>query len=94
MKQTLKVGIVGDRDPRRLSHVATEQALAHAAQALGRLLEVTWVPTPALDGPDVDARLAPYGALWCAPGSPYQSTKGAHAGIRYARERGRPFLGT
>jgi len=94
MKQTLKVGIVGDRDPERLSHVATEQALAHAAQALARPLAVEWVPTPTLDGTDVEKHLEPYDALWCAPGSPYKSAPGAHAGIRYARERGIPFLGT
>jgi CTP synthase (UTP-ammonia lyase) len=94
MKDKLKVGIIGDRDPQRLSHVATEEALGHAARALALPLEVEWVPTPTLDGPDVGALLAPYAALWCSPGSPYRSTAGAHAGIRYARERDVPFLGT
>ena len=94
MKQALKVGIVGDHDPQRLSHVATVEALHHAAQALALPLTVEWVPTPSLDGPDVEDRLAPYDALWCSPGSPYRSTEGAHAGIRYAREQEIPFLGT
>ena len=94
MKQTLKIGIIGDHDPERLSHIATEEALGHAAQALALCPEIEWVPTPSLDGPDVEARLAPYDALWCSPGSPYRSTDGAHAGIRYARERDIPFLGT
>jgi len=94
MKQTLKIGIIGDHDPQRLSHIATEAALGHAAQALALSLEIGWVPTPSLDGPDVEARLARYDALWCSPGSPYRSTAGAHAGIRYAREREVPFIGT
>jgi CTP synthase (UTP-ammonia lyase) len=94
MVDKLKVGIVGDRDPQRLSHAATERALGHAAQALGLALEVEWLPTPSLDGTGVEARLAPYDALWCSPGSPYRSTAGAQAGIRYAREREVPFLGT
>ena len=94
MKDKLKVGIIGDHDPQRLSHVATVEALHHAAQGLALPLEVAWVPTPALDGPDVAARLAPFDALWCSPGSPYRSTTGAHAGIRYAREQDVPFLGT
>ena len=94
MKQALKVGIIGDHDPQRLSHAATVEALHHAAQALALPLAVEWVPTPALDGPGVEARLAPYDALWCSPGSPYRSTAGAHAGIRYAREQEVPFLGT
>ena len=94
MKRTLQVGIIGDHDPQRLSHVATEEALEHAAQALGVGLEVEWAPTPSLDEPDVGARLAPYDALWCSPGSPYRSAAGAHAGIRYAREQDVPFVGT
>ena len=94
MKQAIVVGIIGDRDPERLSHITTEQALGHAAQALGVGLRIEWVPTPALDGLDVEARLAPYDALWCYPGSPYRSASGAHAGIRHARERHVPFLGT
>ena len=94
MVQAIVVGIMGDRDPERLSHVTTEQALGHAAQALDVPLCIVWVPTPALDGPDVGARLAPYDALWCSPGSPYRSASGAHAGIRYAREHDVPFFGT
>jgi CTP synthase (UTP-ammonia lyase) len=94
MTQALRVGIIGDHDPGRLSHVATVEALGHAAQSLALSLEAEWVPTPALAGPDAEDRLAPYHALWCSPGSPYRSAAGAHAGIRYARERGRPFLGT
>ena len=94
MNRSLKVGIVGDHDPQRLSHVATEAALSHAALALSLPLAVEWVPTPVLDEPDVEARLAPYDALWCSPGSPYRSAAGAHAGIRYAREHNVPFIGT
>lgn len=33
-------------------------------------------------------------AIWCVPGSPYASTEGALAAIRFARETRRPFLGT
>jgi CTP synthase (UTP-ammonia lyase) len=94
MKPSLQIGIVGDLDAQRISHVATERALAHAAQALALPVTIKWVPTPLLDGPDVDGLLVPYDALWCSPGSPYRSTAGAHAGIRYARERNVPFLGT
>ena len=94
MKHTLQIGIIGDHDPQRLSHVATEEALSHAAQALALSIEIHWVPTPSLDGLDVGARLAPFDALWYSPGSPYRSAAGAHAGIRHARERDVPFIGT
>jgi CTP synthase (UTP-ammonia lyase) len=88
------IGIIGDHDPHRLSHVATVDALHHAAQALAVSLDISWVATPTLDAEDPETVLAPYGALWCAPGSPYKSTAGALAAIRYARERDVPFLGT
>ena len=40
------------------------------------------------------ARLEPYAALWCVPGSPYQNTQGVIDAIRFARVQRRPFLGT
>ena len=83
------VGLVGDRDPSSSTHAATESSLEHAALALGLRLHVRWLPTRSLPLP-----LEGFDALWCAPGSPYQSMAGALTAIRFARERGRPFLGT
>jgi CTP synthase (UTP-ammonia lyase) len=42
----------------------------------------------------VAERLAGYSGFWCVPASPYRSTEGALAAIRFARETGRAFLGT
>ena len=94
MTRQLHVGIIGDHDPQRCSHIATVDALHHAAQALAVSVDVGWVATPTLDGADPETILARYDALWCAPGSPYASTEGALAAIRYARERDVPFIGT
>jgi CTP synthase (UTP-ammonia lyase) len=94
MNHQLQVGLIGDYDPQRLSHIATVDALYHAAQALSISADVSWVATPGLDGANPEAILTQYDALWCAPGSPYQSTEGALSAIRYARERNVPFLGT
>jgi CTP synthase (UTP-ammonia lyase) len=94
VNQHLQVGMIGDFDPQRLSHTATVDALRHAARALAVRLDVSWIATPTLDGADCETILARYDALWCAPGSPYVSTEGALAAIRYARERDRPFIGT
>jgi CTP synthase (UTP-ammonia lyase) len=93
----IEVGIIGDRDRSSPSHVATESALDHAAKALGLTLRVAWLPTRSLHSlrsADSGELLGPYDALWCAPGSPYDSTDGALAAIRFARESGRPLLGT
>jgi CTP synthase (UTP-ammonia lyase) len=94
VKQHLQVGIIGDFDPQRLSHIATVDALRHAARALAVSVDVSWVATSTLDGTDPEAILGRYDALWCAPGSPYESMEGALAAIRYAREGEVPFLGT
>lgn len=94
MKNALRVGVIGDYNPASRYHAATDAALHHAADALSVSVETTWVPTPALNGEDLEGVLGQFDALWCAPGSPYASMEGALAGIRYAREQGRPFVGT
>jgi CTP synthase (UTP-ammonia lyase) len=93
MSQRLKIGIVGDHNPAFQPHSATEQALAHAANRLQIDLDIVWLPTPGL-APGARELLQPFDALWCAPGSPYQSMQGALEGIRFARAAKVPFLGT
>lgn len=95
MPTRIRIGIVGDRDPARPTHPATERALEYAAALLGTDVVSTWLPTPSLTGAGAAAEeMAPFGAFWCAPGSPYASLDGALAAIRVAREDGRPLLGT
>ncbi len=94
MKNTLKVGIVGDYNPASRYHAATNAALRHAGDALAVPVAVTWVPTPEINETNAEQVLGHFDALWCAPGSPYTSMEGALAGIRYARAEGRPFVGT
>lgn len=88
------IGIIGDYNPASRYHRATEESLQHAAAALGYTLESTWLPTPSLDDASAAASLDGFDGLWCAPGSPYASMAGALAGIQFARERGKPFVGT
>lgn len=90
----VRIGIIGDYNPEFHSHRATEAALHHAADRLQRSVVVEWLPTPRLASDGADALLNRYDALWCAPGSPYQSMEGALGGIRFAREHGWPFIGT
>ena len=90
----LRVGVIGDYNVGYPSHLATNEALGHAAKSLGRECECQWLPTESLTGEDGEAILARYDALFCAPGSPYASMGGALRAIRYAREHNRPFVGT
>jgi CTP synthase (UTP-ammonia lyase) len=89
----LRVALVGDPDPDVPAHRAIPVALRLAADRTGIAVELDWLPTPTLAG-DVPAVLADFAAVWCVPASPYANTDGALAAIRFAREAGRPFLGT
>lgn len=94
MDQPLKIGIIGDFDRNRKYHSATDEALHHAADALSVPLEIKWLFTPKLENEFNPASLKRYHALWCAPGSPYQSMNGALRAIHFAREQDWPFIGT
>ena len=93
MARRISIGVIGDFDPEFAPHPATDAALEHAAVALGVEVDVRWHPTEALAAADLAAALA-QDALWCAPGSPYRSLDGALRGVRFARERDVPMLGT
>jgi CTP synthase (UTP-ammonia lyase) len=94
MNAALRVGIIGDFDPQLRYHVATNEALRHAASALSVMVDYAWLPTPSLDNTGCAATLQQFDALWCAPASPYKSMQGALQAIQFAREQGWPFIGT
>ena len=94
MNPGIKVGVIGDFNPSNDSHRATNDALTHAANSLSTTARVTWIPTEELERTPADTALRGFDALWCAPASPYKSMTGALAGIRFARESRRPFVGT
>lgn len=94
MNQSLRIGVIGDFDPNYPSHVATNEALAHAAGALSVALMCSWLDTQSLNEEASETTLKKFDALWCAPGSPYESTAGALRAIQFAREEGWPFIGT
>jgi CTP synthase (UTP-ammonia lyase) len=86
-KTKLRVALVGDFDPSVVAHLAIPQALELAGNVEG-----VWVHTSSISR--VDEQFASFDGIWCVPASPYANTQGALDAIRYARERGRPFLGT
>src|SRR5437899_2924248 len=73
MNVPLRVGIIGDFDPHLRSHIATNEAVSHAASALSVPVECEWLPTQSLDEEGSETTLKPFDALWCAPASPYKS---------------------
>ena len=91
MNPGIRIGLIGDHNADVPAHRAIPHALALAAAALSANVESQWVPTVEITS---EGRLAGLDALWCVPASPYRSTEGALRAIRFAREEGRPFLGT
>ena len=94
MNTPLSLGIIGDYDTSLESHVATNVALHHAADALGLPIHIDWLPTPNFESTANLSTLDTYDGLWGSPGSPYQSMIGALNAIQVARENDRPFFGT
>lgn len=90
----ITIGIIGDFDPASETHRATNAALHHAADAVGITARASWLPTNDLSPRTVHQLLSPFDALWAAPGSPYVDMAGALCGIQFAREQGKPFVGT
>lgn len=87
MARTLRVALVGDFDPSVVAHQAIPKALA-----LAGAVEPVWIHTASITDPG--GQFADFDGIWCVPASPYANTDGALNAIRYARESGRPFLGT
>jgi CTP synthase (UTP-ammonia lyase) len=89
----IRIALIGDHDPAVTAHRAIPEALRLVCGELGLDGRWDWIHTASIQ-PDPAEQLAPYAGLWCVPASPYASTAGALAAIRWAREQRRPFLGT
>lgn len=90
----LRIGIIGDFNPKYHTHVGIDHAIEHAAAARREELRGEWIPTSALKDDASLAILEDFDALWAAPASPYESAEGMLRGIEYARSRNVPFTGT
>src|ERR1700733_4216670 len=86
-----RVALVGDYNQSVIAHQAIPEALRLAARP-EQSIEPVWIHTACIR--DATADLAGFDGIWCVPASPYASMEGALDAIRFARESGRPFLGT
>jgi CTP synthase (UTP-ammonia lyase) len=90
----VRIGILGDFDPKSPTLPAVEKSLQHASAKLNQRLESQWISTLSLLDAGAEKRLETFDGIWAAPGSPYQSFDGMLKGIEFARRRDWPFLGT
>jgi CTP synthase (UTP-ammonia lyase) len=86
----MRIALIGNFNAAVTAHQAIPKALALSAQACDCEVEQVWLATEKIAATDLRA----FDAFWCVPASPYRSMQGALSAIRYARESGRPFLGT
>ncbi|HZA42027.1 MAG TPA: hypothetical protein VFA00_15545 [Actinomycetota bacterium] len=84
-----KLAVIGDYNPAKATHQATNAALAHGADPL----PVEWIATDEIKA-DVEAQLGDFSGLFISPSSPYRDMDGALRVIRFARDRGVPLFGT
>jgi CTP synthase (UTP-ammonia lyase) len=91
MTTPVRLGLIGDYNPAVLAHQAIPLALNLAGKVEAVAVRHEWIPTQEIRD---ESRVSGFDALWCMPGSPYRSMEGALRAIRFAREQGRPFLGT
>jgi CTP synthase (UTP-ammonia lyase) len=93
IKPAVTIGIIGDFDPNKASHIATNDAIAHAAKFLAIKVGVNWLSTASfLQSTAID--FSKYDGIIVSPGAPYKSMDGAIKGIQIAREKNIPFIGT
>ena len=86
------IALVGDYSDDVPAHRAIPLALDLAVAATEQEATWRWIHTREVRNASVD--LAESAAVWLVPASPYANMAGALDAIRWARENGRPFLGT
>ena len=89
-----RIALIGERDLAKRAHQGIEASLALFRRDVDPQLDFTWINTAALTAASVDRVLQNATGVWCAPGSPYESTAGALLAIRHARRGRKTFLGT
>jgi len=91
---SVRIGILGDFDPKSPTLPAIEKSLQHVAASLNMPVAGQWLSTISLAEAGVEKVLEKFDGIWAAPGSPYKSFDGMLRGIEFARRRDWPFLGT
>lgn len=86
--------LIGERDLAKPAHAGIEASLKIFRERINPQLDFRWVGTAEVAKENPGSVLGSAQGLWCTPGSPYESTGGALQAIRFAREKGIPFLGT
>jgi CTP synthase (UTP-ammonia lyase) len=93
MRNLITIGIIGDFNPDKPSHTATDAAIKQAADLLSLDVKTEWLATGNLRKKSLKETILQYQGIFAAP-TLYFFADGAIKGIRLAREMNIPFLGT
>ena len=86
------LALIGDPSRAVTAHQAIPLAFERLRTELPADFSWEWIATRKIH--DAARELNRFAGLWVVPGGPYENMAGALAAIRFARESGRPFLGT
>jgi len=89
-----RIVLIGERDFAKKAHQGIEASISLYRREVDRRLDFDWVRTGSISPESVREILNGTAGIWCAPGSPYESTAGALLAIRHARVEKKVFLGT
>ncbi|GFP34617.1 CTP synthase [Candidatus Hakubella thermalkaliphila] len=87
------VGIVGKYVRLPDAYISVVEALRHGGLYHDREVDIRWIDSESLDPADMDAKLAPLDGILVPGGFGIRGIEGKIEAIRYARERGVPYLG-
>jgi CTP synthase (UTP-ammonia lyase) len=83
MDHSAYIALVGDYNSTIVAHQAIPVAIDLAAKTIKVNVHFTWIPSAFLES-NALPNLSKYHAIWCVPGSPYQSMVGALNAITFA----------
>jgi CTP synthase (UTP-ammonia lyase) len=89
-----RIALVGERDAAKKAHEGIEASFALYRRDFHCRPAYDWVRTASITMESIQDIFRDATAIWCTPGSPYESTSGALLAIRHARTEKKAFLGT
>ena len=92
-KERLSIAVVGKYTDLHDSYISVKEALAHAAMAHGRDIDITWVNSEEVERDGADELLASVSGIVVPPGFGSRGIEGMIETARYARENQVPYFG-
>jgi len=92
-RDTVRIGIIGKYTKVRDSYASIIQSLEHAGTQLRAKVELSWVDSTDITEGNVGERLQSLDGVIVPGGFGIRGVEGKIACVRYARERGIPYLG-